>query len=78
MMAPDCHGRVRILHGQDVARTLLELVRCNHVTQIFLSRALLSSRRPFFKWSLMHEITRAGTLVSAQRAGAEGEGQTQL
>jgi two-component system sensor histidine kinase KdpD len=65
----------RVLEGQDTARTVVEFARRNHVTQVFLSRALLGAPRSPFKRSLIHEIVHLGhdmqiTVVCAQRGDA--------
>jgi two-component system, OmpR family, sensor histidine kinase KdpD len=46
----------RILQGQDIARTLVEFARCNQVTQIFVSRALLHPRSLPVKRNLTRDI----------------------
>jgi len=65
----------RILPGQNVARTLVDFAHRNHVTQIFLSRALLRSPRGFRPRSAISEIIQLArdiqiTVVSTQRVGA--------
>lgn len=65
----------RVLQGRDVASTLVQFARRNHVTQIFLSRALLRARHSFWSRSVIHEIIQLAhdmqiSVVSERKTGA--------
>lgn len=58
--ARNLHLETRILEGQDVAATVVEFARRNHITQVFLARPR-SQSRPCLRRDLLQQIVQSAS-----------------
>jgi two-component system sensor histidine kinase KdpD len=56
--ARNLHIETRVLHGQDIAATLLEFARLHNITQLFMVRPHYSPWEGFIGRNLIHRIVR--------------------
>ncbi len=73
--ARNLHIETRILHGPDLARTLLDFARLHEVTQIFVARPEYGRRQWFLGRNLIHRIVREAPdmemIIGAERRPAK-------